>query len=477
MWAVVVSLFRSTMSRVVTPVVAVAVALLGYGLWANLGRKLPDPVYEDPADHFKYAPIGLSIESRIPLYVWQVLPDLFPDRLPGGWASLGFIYEEGKDVPIGMARRQIGYPSVEPNCSLCHTGSYQTSKDGKVRIALGSPAHELDLQGFQWALYDCAGDPKFTPGNVVRAIQKRFPLSWFEAAVYRYMIIPTAVRSLKQQAQAYAWQKTRPRQGRGRTDTFNPTKFNVFNMPDDGTIGTVDLPAIWNQRARVGLWLHWDGNNNAIRERNYAAAMAVGATAKSVIPANFRRTTDFVLSLPPAKFPFEIDSQKAERGWQLFQDHCASCHAFGSEKIGQVTPVEEVGTDRHRLDSFTRALVTRFHSVDEPPFVFDAYRKTGGYSNLPIDGIWVRGPYLHNGSVPTLWDLLQPPERRPQKFYTGYRVIDPVRVGFVSEGPKAEARGFLLDTGISGNSNAGHAYGVGLSDGEKWALIEYLKTL
>jgi RoxA-like, cytochrome c-like len=312
---------------------------------------------------------------------------------------------------------------------------------------------------------------------VVGAIEKRFALSWFQRLVYRYLIIPTAVQSLTKQAKAYGWQKTRPTQGRGRTDTFNPTKFNVFQMPEDRTIGTVDLPAIWNQRARVGLWLHWDGNNNAIRERNYAAAMAVGATAKSVIPTNFQRTTDFVLGLAPPRFPFDIDARKAERGAQIFQVNCAACHAFGSKKIGQVTPIDVIGTDRHRLDSFTQALVTRFHSVNEPPFVFDAYRKTHGYSNLPIDGIWMRGPYLHNGSVPTLWDLLQPPDKRPKTFYIGYRVLDPIRVGFVSQGPAAKAAGFLLDTSIPGNGNTGHTYGVALSDEDKLALIEYLKTL
>ncbi len=476
-WECITALFRTGLLRVVTPVVALLVVLLGYGLWLNLARVYPDKVYADPIDHFKYAPIGLSVESRIPYYLWQVLPDLFPERLPGGWASLGFIYEKGHDVPIGMAKRRIGYPSVEPNCALCHTGSYQTAPGAPVQVALGAPAHELDLQRFQWTLYDCASDPKFTPARVVDAIGKRFKLTMFQTLVYRYLIVPTAVRSLKQQAAAYAWQKTRPIQGRGRTDTFNPTKFNVFQMPEDNTIGTVDLPAIWNQRARVGLWLHWDGNNNAIRERNYAAAMAVGATAKSVIPANFQRTTDFVLGLQPPRFPFPIDAEKAKRGQQIFAQQCASCHAFGAKNIGQVTSIEAIGTDRHRLDSFTQALVTRFHSVNEPPFVFDAYRKTHGYSNLPIDGIWMRGPYLHNGSVPTLWDLLQPPDKRPKKYSIGYRVLDPVKVGFVSDGPEAKRVGFLLDTSIPGNGNGGHTYGVNLDDEQKWALIEYLKTL
>jgi cytochrome c peroxidase len=239
----------------------------------------------------------------------------------------------------------------------------------------------------------------------------------------------------------------------------------------------VDLPVIWNQKVRVGLWLHWDGNNNEIRERNYAAAMAIGATPFSVIEANFNKVTDFVLELPPPKFPFEVDTAKAEQGWNLYEQHCASCHQPGAEKVGTVTNIEEIGTDRHRLDSFTEALVEKFHSVDEGPFKFNAYRKTQGYSNLPLDGVWARAPYLHNGSAVNLWQLLTPPAERLTEFYRGYPVYDPVEMGFVHSGPEAEKIGFHQKASEAGNANIGHEYGTDLTEEEKWALIEYLKTI
>ena len=120
----------------------------------------------------------------------------------------------------------------------------------------------------------------------------------------------------------------------------------------------------------------------------------------------------------------------------------------------------------------------KFHAINfGPPFKFDAYRKTNGYSNLPLDGCWARAPYLHNGSVPTLWDLLQPVEQRPKVFYTGYDVYDPQHVGFVTSGPEAERVGFKYEVCIQGNSQVGHTYGTQLKDGEKWELIEYMKTL
>jgi hypothetical protein len=90
--------------------------------------------------------------------------------------------------------------------------------------------------------------------------------------------------------------------------------------------------------------------------------------------------------------------------------------------------------------------------------------------------VWLRAPYLHNGSVPSLTDLLEPPDRRPQKFRRGYDVYDPAKVGFVSEGAEAERLGTLYDTSKPGNGNAGHLYGTELPAESKRALIEYLKT-
>jgi hypothetical protein len=142
-----------------------------------------------------------------------------------------------------------------------------------------------------------------------------------------------------------------------------------------------------------------------------------------------------------------------------------------------VVEIAQIGTDRHRLDSFTQPLVNQFHTFTTPPFVFTAYRKTDGYSAVPLDGIWLRGPYLHNGSVPSLRALLQPEDQRPKSFYRGYDVIDPGDVGFISTGAEAAKVGFFVNTLLPGNGNQGHTYGTTLSDPDKDALLEYLKTM
>ncbi|MGA2738276.1 MAG: cytochrome c [Bryobacteraceae bacterium] len=471
--------YQRTAVRVVTVLVLVVLLLAGWVLYDNLLRHQPELVYSDIVQHYKYAAIGLGPSSRVPYWIFKVLPDVFADKLPGpgGYASLGLIMEEGADRPVGFAKRVFGYECLEANCSLCHTALYRTAPGAKAVVVPGGPAHTMDLQGFQRFLFSAAADPRFNASVLMEAIGKQHQFSWIEGLIYRNLIIPATKVALLEQKAEYAWQNSRPPQGRGRTDTFNPTKIVVFHMPDDGTIGTTDLPQVWNQKPREHMWLHWDGNNNEITERNYAAAMAVGATPTSVLPDSFTRVTDYLLQLQPPPFPFPVDQAKAGRGAAVYQTACASCHAFGSAGVGQVEDIAQIGTDPNRLSSFSQGLVDRFHTFTTAPFVFTAYRKTNGYSRVPIDGIWLRGPYLHNGSVPNLRALLMPEDQRPKVFYRGYDVLDPVNVGFISDGPAAATVGFRLDTSVPGNSNRGHSYGTDLTDPQKDDLLEYLKTL
>ena len=146
--------------------------------------------------------------------------------------------------------------------------------------------------------------------------------------------------------------------------------------------------------------------------------------------------------------------------------------------MGSVIAVDEVGTDRHRLDTWTEASAAAFNAIAQGyPWQFKSFRKTNGYVAMPLVGLWLNAPYLHNGSVPSLADLLEPPERRPVRFYRGYDVYDAARVGFISDGAEAQAEGELFDTGLDGNANGGHSYGTALSGDQKGALLEYLKTL
>ena len=191
------------------------------------------------------------------------------------------------------------------------------------------------------------------------------------------------------------------------------------------------------------------------------------------------RVADWISDFGPPDFPRErIDASRAEAGAAVYGEHCAACHAVDGDSVGEVTPIQEVGTDPNRLNSFTQELADRLNmTFAGRPQAYSNYRKTNGYANMPLDGIWLRGPYLHNGSVPTLRDLLEPPEQRPKVFNRGYDVLDYENVGFVSSGPESEPPfGFKFDTSLEGNGNQGHLYGTQLSPADKEALLEFMKT-
>ena len=125
----------------------------------------------------------------------------------------------------------------------------------------------------------------------------------------------------------------------------------------------------------------------------------------------------------------------------------------------------------------TPDLIANMNTMGEGhPWALTHFRKTNGYVNMQLHGLWLRAPYLHNGSVPTLRDLLKPPEQRPKVFYRGYDVYDFENVGFISAGPGAERSGFKYDTSEKGNGNGGHLHGTELGTDEINALLEFLKT-
>ena len=100
------------------------------------------------------------------------------------------------------------------------------------------------------------------------------------------------------------------------------------------------------------------------------------------------------------------------------------------------------------------------------------------YESRALHGIWAAAPYLHNGSVPNLWELLTPAKERKSTFMVGSRTFDPQRVGYDTEQSPFSAAKFVTDpANANGNGNAGHEYGTDLVPDDRWAIIEYLKGL
>jgi hypothetical protein len=241
----------------------------------------------------------------------------------------------------------------------------------------------------------------------------------------------------------------------------------------------------------------------------------------------------------PAALP-AIDQDKARRGEKLFAQACASCHQVIARKHeiktaykAVITPIAELGTDPTELDNLDKrtykaglfegkksavltgdvigATTTGLNPLvntvtgalldhaEEAVRAFAAQYATitgrpsasqPGYKARPLNGIWATAPYLHNGSVPNLYELLLPPSQRSTSFVLGSRAFDPVRVGFALDQPTTATAytpfvfkaGPMSDPQLRGNWNSGHEYlttptGVPFTEAQRWELVEYMKTL
>ena len=459
-------------------VIIVLAAVLGWGYWYYLKRNVKMTAYADPLERYKYQSIG-SEPTALPYYIWQVLPEICPEQLPpGGYAGFGWIYEPGHDRPVGMTLRTVGVPRAGITCAACHTGTVRTTPDGARMIIPALSSHQLDLQRYARFLMQCVSGPSYTTDKVMAAIDRKTSLGPLDHLVYRYVIVPGLRHEVQRLSHRLEWMDSRPPFGPGRFDAFSPVKVDFgFDMSKDDSIATVDYPAIWNQQARKGMALHWDGSNSSVRDRNIAAGISAGAVPDTIDLDEVDWITGFLANLAPPKFPYPIDSQLADDGKLVFDAHCSRCHAPGGSQTGHATPVAEIGTDSHRYYAFNQAFANKMNSIGEGyVWKIKGYKQSTGYLNLLLDGIWARAPYLHNGSVPSLRELLDPVEKRRPVFYRGYDLYDQTMVGFVSEGAEAEKIGQRYDTHLPGNGNAGHLYGVDLSEESKRALLEYLKT-
>jgi mono/diheme cytochrome c family protein len=481
-----------TRHPVLWSIVAFLIIILGIVAYVKLYREEPAPFLASDEEHFLYGSVGTEREG-VPFWIWLVLPRIFPEYLPGpgGYASMGVMSNDGHEMPIGFSKVTVGVPRVGINCALCHTARYRVRPGDAPILVAGAPAHQTAPQQYLRFLIQSAADPRFTASTILDEIAKNTQLSAFDRLLYRLVIIPETRRQLRRLGSSSAWMWERPDWGRGRAELINPLKHRLLAQPIDTTIGHADMTSLWNAKQHGGYSLQWDGQNNNLQEVVVAAALAIGAPPRWVDrdfsrwnetkpeqTSSLRRVQNYVSGLQPPAYPFPINRSLATEGQMIYIRDCASCHASGGNRTGTVIPAAEIGTDKRRQDAWTDASAAALNTYGTGhPWKFSAFKTTGGYAAVPLEGVWLRAPYLHNGSVPTLADLLEKPPTRPRVFRRGYDVYDPLRVGFVSYGPEADRIGTEFDTTLPGGGNGGHLFGTDLPAQDKAALLEFLKTL
>ncbi len=260
-----------------------------------------------------------------------------------------------------------------------------------------------------------------------------------------------------------------------------------------------DVPAWWLMKKKKSLY--YTGAADARSVRTLMQFMMHPLTPAKDFPkheAAFRDIQQYLLSLEPPKYPFPIDAAKAAKGEILFQQHCAECHGTYGEKWtypNKIIALEEIGTDPARYYGIERtygeAYLESWFGQEKGEWKFPGQRplrETKGYQAPPLDGIWATAPYFHNGSVPTLYGVLNSkarPKLYNRSFQTGEEDYDKTHVGWKvtelhqlpSEPLSPLERRKIYDTTQPGRSNRGHTYGDELTDEERFQLIEYLKTL
>jgi cytochrome c5 len=263
---------------------------------------------------------------------------------------------------------------------------------------------------------------------------------------------------------------------------MNLTKYFLLKLPMDDSTGPTDMPPIWNLKKydREGTTMNLAGDSHDAYSVIIDSALGVIGAApkrKEEFLEQVKWLQQYLRAKEPPKFPFPVNQKLAAAGKSVFDANCATCHA--SDKTGKRMPLEAVGTDPERIRTWNKDnaiaanKVVRGFGIERKGLVEAPLE---GYNPPFLDGVWLRAPYLHNGSVPSVRDLLTAPEKRPKVFWRGYDLYDPVSMGFVSQGAEAQRVGTKHDTSERAAGNQGHTFGTNLPQGSKDALIEYLKT-
>ncbi len=448
----------------------------------NLGL-LCDSVetFDDPVEHFKYGTLGAE-NPGMPVSILKALPEICPDLWPEtGWAGWGQLLEGDRELPIGWSvRTAAGVSFAAGNCARCHTSTVRESEFSEPMVFFGGPGQQNDDMGMSGFLLRCLTDDRFTGDRVREILKARGDVGIVERNAIALLAGTIKSKALESKDSVMFMFEGDRTPGPGRSDAFNMGAIQLLGW--DLTApphANADFGTAWLAQARPGDLVNWDGNSNNIHESNISVILTLGASEDKVDHEALDRVEDYLNTLEPPVYPFPINLALATQGAQIFEQECSSCHVRGGERFGTVIDAAEVGTDPERAKITTPELVEAMHEIGSGfDWQFTSFIPSTGYVALRLDGAWLRAPYLHNGSVPSLRELLSPPERRSRTFYRGGDVYDQENVGFVSIFPEQSSRKLhFFDTSIPGNSNQGHLYGTDLSDAEKEALIEYMKTL
>lgn len=482
---------------------------------------------------FLYGPTGTEL---MPLAVFKVLPEMFPEHFhPAGQSAGDWIDQFGfnrgtpgvnEGLPLGFSitnyRPKSGAPSPVPfvgfSCSMCHVS--QIRRAGKEPVLVeGMGNYSVDFIGWVDAVRSSLLDEqRMTPDAIGEAYEKKFgqSLSFAEKAMIRVWLPGTQTffrNNLPKYDEPFAGKDLRDSRlmpnGPARTQPFRNLIRLVLDRPaTTGDYAFCKVPTLYEQRNRD--WGQYDGSIANRLSRSVLAAIATGATIENLIIPEVSQgvigAVDYTVELKGPRyqnlFPEEaarLDPQKIARGKQVYMQSCYECHGVRNEqtgawekgkRTGEVVPIEEIKTDSERVSfRYSEILPDYLYNFFPDGHPLRPKREdirpgpagtTRGYINSPIESVFARAPYLHNGAVLTLAELINLKPRRTE-FYRGANVYDPIDAGLSSPTQAETFVYYRFDTRMRGNSNQGHDYpwayqGPGWNQAALEDLLEFLKS-
>jgi mono/diheme cytochrome c family protein len=246
-----------------------------------------------------------------------------------------------------------------------------------------------------------------------------------------------------------------------------------------------DTPPWWLLKKKNAMFYNGFGRGDFGRFLMASNLLTVSDTAESsVVDSHMPDVLSYIYSLEAPKYPKPVTQTLAVKGKVLFEQKCADCHGtYGSKSSypNYLIPASLIGTDsalykaNYSDPQFIGWFNKSWFSQGDHPARLEPFR---GYIAPPLDGIWISAPYLHNGSIPTLEALLNS-KLRPKYWSRNFDnpQYDYQKIGWKYVVESKAASTSTYDTTLPGYGNYGHYFGDALSDTERKAVIEYLKTL
>lgn len=412
-----------------------------------------------------YLIYGNYIASGIPYSLVGAL-------LPGDGNSLGRTGDNAT-LPPGFSAVDAlnGVRVVAPNCLQCH-GEYL---NGQFVMGLGN--NSADYTGNQSGLIAIA-DLLITNNFGQNSPQWQAYLPFRTSTLKLSQILKAEVRGINLANNVFAILAAYR-----NPDNFVWTDDPV--MPVLEKMAPMDVPAWWHTKKKNALYCNGLGEGDFARLIMAANLLTVSDTAEArQVDSYFPDVVAYLQSLQPPPYPQTIDQTLAQQGKQLFTANCARCHGtYGDTETypNLLVDLDLIKTDPLLAEGYFNeaAAYVNWHSqswfINNPNAAHLVPKR--GYMAPPLDGIWATAPYFHNGSVPTLADVLDS-NNRPTYWK---RTFDNTDYNYQKLGWNytAETAGNAqtYNTTLEGYGNGGHTFGDHLTPQERTALLEYLKTL